>query len=74
MTDKEKIHELEQQVIDMAIEIVRLKSENEDLSNQIAEAQSFLEFHDFRSSDIQSELTAQSHQSNSTLPDQKSKV
>ena len=38
MTDKEKIHELEQQVIDMAIEIVRLKSENEDLSNQLCRA------------------------------------
>ena len=73
MTDKEKIHELEQQVIDMAIEITRLRKENKELKEYIFDV--FTNKHKyFKSSDIQSELTAQSHQSNSTLPDQKSKV
>ncbi len=68
MTDKEKIHELEQQVIDMAIEITRLRKENKELKEYIFDV--FTNKHKyFKLSDIQSELTAQNHQSNSTLLD-----
>ena len=35
MTDKEKIHELEQQVSDMAMEITRLRKENKELKEYI---------------------------------------
>ena len=70
MTDKmnDKIHELEQQVSDMAIEIVRLRKENKELKEYIFDV--FTNKHKyFKLSDIQSELTAQNHQSNSILPD-----
>jgi TolA-binding protein len=47
MTDKEKIHELEQQVIDMAIEIVRLKKIIDKNSQKIKNLKEELEKSNF---------------------------
>ena len=64
----EQIHELEQQVSDMAMEITRLRKENKELKEYIFDV--FTNKHKyFKLLDIQSELTAQNHQSNSTLLD-----
>ena len=64
----EQIHELEQQVSDMAMEITRLRKENKELKEYIFDV--FTNKHKyFKLSDIQSELTAQNHQSNLDPPD-----
>jgi len=64
----EKIHDLEQQVSDMAMEITRLRKENKELKEYIFDV--FTNKHKyFKLSDIQSELTAQNRQSNSIPPD-----
>jgi len=64
----EQIHELEQQVSDMAMEITRLRKENKELKEYIFDV--FTNKHKyFKLSDIQSELTAQNRQSNSIPPD-----
>ena len=64
----DQIHELEQQVSDIAIEIVRLRKENKELKEYIFDV--FTNKHKyFKLSDIQSELTAQNRQSNSIPPD-----
>ena len=47
MTDKEKIHELEQQVSDMAIEIVRLKKIIDKNSKKIKNLKEELEKSNF---------------------------
>ena len=70
MTDKmnDKIHELEQQVSDMAMEITKLKRDKQKLMEDLYDV--FVNKHKyFKLSDIQSELAAQNHQSNLTLPD-----
>ena len=70
MTDKmnDKIHELEQKVSDMAVEIARLKKEKKELKAYIFDV--FTNKHKyFTLSGIQSDLKARSHQSSSTLPD-----
>ena len=62
------IHELEQQVSDMAMEITRLRKESKELKEYIFDV--FTNKHKyFKLSDIQSELTAQNRQSNSIPPD-----
>ena len=64
----EQIHELEQQVSDMAMEITRLRKENKELKEYIFDV--FTNKHKyFKLSDTQSELKVQSHQNNSTLLD-----
>ena len=64
----EQIHELEQQVSDMAMEITRLRKENKELKEYIFDV--FTNKHKyFKLSDIQSELTAQSHQNSGSLLD-----
>ena len=68
MSKDEQIHELEQQVSDMAMEITRLRKENKELKEYIFDV--FTNKHKyFKLSDIQSELTAQNRQSNSIPPD-----
>ena len=62
----EQIHELEQQVSDMAMEITRLRKENKELKEYIFDV--FTNKHKyFKLSDIQSELTARSEEHTSEL-------
>ena len=64
----EIIHELEQQVSDMAMEITKLKRDKQKLMEDLYDV--FVNKHKyFKLSDIQSELTAQNRQSNSIPPD-----